>query len=409
MRIIVKFAVTCCLCLAFHAAWASESSLLDDDRITEVEVKKIFDAKDVEGRYVAMDTTDADQDADEDILLVDGLGNVSLMLNLRAEGFSKPEWVAGPVNETPGPISLDLSDVDLDNTEDLIISSSMGEVYLVLAEGQGRYRDMKKISDALNTESGPVQVRVSDVDLDNDEDIVLGNNVGVLYQIENVGMGNFGRASELTKIPEMAPGPYDFVFTDLDFDNDEEILLVDAKGTVYLLENLRGRFAPAKKIAGPFNAEPSGVDIEIADYDYDGDDDIVLMVGSGAVMLIENEGKGAFAKEPIRIAPPLGPQGGEHILALSDVEAETSEDIAVVNTMGWVFLIENDGQGKYESPRSLVESIEMSAGPASVVREDMNGDGAEDTLILDGAGHLYLVLGEYDFVQDRARDLGDDL
>lgn len=409
MRKIVSLNVFLCVCCWFQAAWAVEGFLLDDDRIKEPEIEKIFDAEAVEGRYVALATTDSDQDADEDILLVDGLGNVSLMLNLRAEGFSKPESVAGPVNETPGPVSLDLSDVDLDNDEDLIISSSMGEVYLVYSEGRGRYRDMTKISEALNTESGPVQVRVSDVDLDNDEDIVLGNNVGVLYQIENIGMGNFGRATELAKIPDIASGPYDYVFTDLDFDNDEEILFADAKGSVYLLGNLRGRFAPAKKLAGPFNAEASKVDIEIADYDYDGDDDIVLMIGSGAVMLLENEGKGDFAEKPVTLAPPLGPEGGDRVLALSDIEAETSEDIAVVNTKGGLFLLENDGRGEYGEAKVLAQNVELSAGSASVIREDMNGDGAEDTLILDGAGHLYLVLGAYDFVDERLRDLGDDL
>ncbi|MFO7973562.1 MAG: VCBS repeat-containing protein [Candidatus Hydrogenedentota bacterium] len=393
----------------FFAGRAFGAALLGGDRVTEAEVKKIFDAEDVQARYVALDTTDSDQDADEDILLVDELGNVWLMLNQRADGFTKPKWVAGPVNDMPGPVSLDLSDVDLDNDEDLILTSSMGEVYLVRAEGRGRYRDMNKISDALNTESGPVQVRVSDVDLDNDEDIIVGNNVGILYQIENVGMGNFGRASVLAKISDMASGPYDFVFTDLDFDNYEEILFVDASGTVYLLENLRGRFGSSEKIAGPFNDEPSKVDIEIADYDYDGDDDIVLMIGSGAVMLIENTGEGDFAEKPVTIAPPLGPEDGERILALSDVIAETSEDIAVVNTMGWVFLLENDGQGKYEEPRLVAKKVAMSGGLASVVREDMNGDGAEDTLILDSAGHLYLVLGEYDLVDDRRRDLTDDL
>ena len=51
----------------------------------------------------------------------------------------------------------------------------------------------------------------------------------------------------------------------------------------------------------------------------------------------------------------------------------------------------------------------MSAGAASATREDLNGDGFEDTLILDGAGHLYLVLGIYDPMEERLRGLEDDL
>ena len=409
MRFVLSLIIGCIIAGMACPAFALEGSLLDDEKVTEAETLKLLDAKDVEGRYVALATTDADQDADEDILLVDEMGNVSIMLNERNGKFAKSAWVAGPVNETAGPVSLDLSDVDLDNDEDLLLTNSIGMVYLVLAEGKGRYRKMEQISEALNPESGPVQVRVSDVDLDNDEDVILGNTEGVLYQIENVGMGNFGRATELTKVPNMVPGLYDYVFTDLDFDNDEEIIFIDGKGTVYLLENLRGRFATPEHIAGPFKADAGRVDIEIADYDYDGDDDLVIMGSSGIVVLLENEGQGDFASELEEIAPPLGPEDGMKIMALSDVDAETSEDIVVLNTKGFLFTIENDGLGVYEEPRCIAENLQLSAGLASVVREDMNGDGAEDTLILDGEGHLYLVLGEYSFVEDRARDLGDDL
>ncbi len=389
-------------------ARAAEHSLLDDE-VTKAQTIKILDATGPKARFVAVATINSDQDPDEDILLVDELGTLWLLLNERDCKFAKPKTIAGPVNTVPGPVSLELSDVDLDNDEDILITNSMGVVYLVIAEGRGRYRDMTKISNELNTASGPVQVRVTDLDLDNDEDIIVGNAEGVLYKIENIGMGKFGGATALTRIPGMAPGPYDYVFTDLDFDNDEEVVLVDARETVFLLENLRDRFNAPKKIAGPLTGAPGTVDIEVADYDYDGDDDLVIMGASGAVVLLENKGKGVFASTPKQIAPPLGPEGGSRILAMSDIDAETSEDIVVVNTRGWVFLVENDGLGVYGKPQCLTDSIEMSAGAASATREDLNGDGFEDTLVLDGAGHLYLVLGIYDAMEERLRGMEDDL
>lgn len=410
MRTTVISGVLCCLALGFGTGWASEESLLDDEHVTETVVEKILDAGQVACQYVSVATTDTDQDADEDILLVDALGNVRLMLNNRTKGFSKPVSIAGPVNAVPGPVSLDLSDVDLDNHEDILISSSMGEVYLVSAEGGGRYRPKQKISDALNKESGLVQVRVSDVDLDNDEDIVLATPEGALYKIENVGTGHFGNASLMVQLPNVKSGLFDFVFTDLDFDNDEEIVFIDGIGTVFVLENLGGRFGEPRHIAGPFRKDkPGSVDIEVSDYDYDGDDDLIIMGPAGMIVLLENEGKGVFASRPQQIAPPLGPEGGIHIMALSDPDTLTGEDIVVVNTKGSIFLIENRGDGVYDKPQSIAENIKLAPGPASVVREDMNGDGAEDTLILDGEGHLYLVLGVYDPAEDLERDLEDDL
>ncbi|MBP7430227.1 MAG: VCBS repeat-containing protein [Candidatus Hydrogenedentes bacterium] len=390
-------------------AWAAAESLLDDEEATKAETLKLLDATGAKARFVSVATINSDQDPDEDILLIDELGTVWLLLNERDCKFAKPQMIAGPVNDVPGPVSLDLSDVDLDNDEDILITNRMGVVYLVVSEGRGRYRNMAKISNELNTASGAVQVRVTDVDLDNDEDIIVGNAEGILYKIENVGMGKFGGATALTRIPGLAPGPYDYVFTDLDFDNDEEIVLIDARETVFLLENLRDRFGAPRKIAGPLTGAPGTVDIEIADYDYDGDDDLIILGATGAVLLLENKGKGVFSSTPKQIAPPLGPEGGSRILAMSDIDAETSEDVVVVNTKGWVFLVENDGEGVYGKPECLTDSIEMSAGAASATREDLNGDGFEDTLILDGAGHLYLVLGIYDPMEERLRGLEDDL
>jgi hypothetical protein len=388
---------------------AAAASLLESEEAAKAETVKLLDASAGKSRFVSVATVNSDQDLLQDILLVDELGAVWLLLNEGECNFGKPQRIAGPVNSVPGPVSLTLSDVDLDNDEDILIANSLGEIYLVIAEGRGRYRDMVKISQELNAASGPVHVRASDIDLDNDEDIIVGNSEGVLYKIENVGLGKFGGATMLTRIPGMASGPYDFVLTDLDFDNDEEIILVDSQENVFLLENLRGRFGSPKKIAGPLTKQPGTVQVEVADYNYDGHDDLIIMGGSGAVVLLENKGKGAFSPTPKQLVPPLGPAGGSHIMAMSDMDTTTSEDIVVLNTKGWVFLVENDGQGGARKPQCLTDSLSMAPGAATVTREDLNGDGFEDTLILDGAGNLFLVLGIFDPMEERLRGMEDDL
>ncbi len=401
-----SFLLALALTLSLSAAAAS---LLESEETTKAETLKLLDGSAGKARFVGLATVNSDQDLLQDILLVDELGTVWVLLNEGECNFAKPRRIAGPVNSVPGPVSLELSDVDLDNDEDIMIANSLGAIYLVMAEGRGRYRDMVKISQELNAVSGPVHVRASDIDLDNDEDIIVGNTEGILYKIENVGLGKFGGATLLTRIPGMAPGPYNFVLTDLDFDNDDEIILVDSQENVFLLENLRGRFASPKKIAGPLTKQPGPVQIEVADYNYNGHDDLIIMGGSGAVVLLENKGKGAFSSTPKQLVPPLGPEGGERIMAMSDMDTATSEDIVVVNTKGWVFLIENDGQGGAQKPQCLTDSLPMAPGPASVTREDLNGDGFEDTLILDGAGNLFLVLGIFDPLEERLRGMEDDL
>ncbi len=408
MQGIARFTLICVTTFVLFSGAARAGWLFERDTTDGARVEKILAGEDAEHRYVFLATTDASQNGFQDLLLVDELGHVRLMLNQRGEGFAPPETIAGPVNETPGPVAIETSDVNLNNAEDIIIANSVGEVYLVLAEGRGRFRAMTRISDALNPNGGPMYIRVSDVDADNDEDIVFGNSEGTLYQIENIGMGHFGRATVIARVPNLAPGPYSFVFSDLSFNNFEDIILVDAKGTVFLIENHTGSFSAPRQITGPFSTTPGHVALGLADYDYDGDDDIVMLLGSGALVLIENMGRGAFTRPPKQIAPPLGPEGGVRQLALSDIEAETSEDFVVVNSRGSVHIVENDGRGNYGQPRTIAENIEMAHGVLTVIRDDVTADGAEDALILDAAGNLFVVYGERQLVVDHTRDLGAD-
>ena len=147
-------------------------------------------------------------------------------------------------------------------------------------------------------------MRVTDVDLDNDEDIIVGNAEGILYKIENVGMGS-SAAHRADPDPRPGAGPYDYVFTDLDFDNDEEIVLIDARETVFLLENLRDRFGAPRKIAGPSPArrEPwisksPTMTTTATMIDHPGRD------RSGAAA--PKQGKGRFSSTPNRLRPRSG-------------------------------------------------------------------------------------------------------
>ena len=49
------------------------NNIAGDEHVTETVVEKILDAGQVACQYVSVATTDTDQDADEDILLVDAL------------------------------------------------------------------------------------------------------------------------------------------------------------------------------------------------------------------------------------------------------------------------------------------------------------------------------------------------
>lgn len=363
--------------------------------------RRMVSAADAGVRFVRMATTNVNLDVNEDVILQDERGGIHLLLNEGKGKFAKPRLIVEAVNAEPGPCDFVLSDTDLDNDEDIFVGDSYGRVFKVLNEGQLRFSRPLQISEMLNPEQGPFRMGVSDVDLDNDEDIILVNSQGVVWQITNAGMGSFGMTRRLAEIRGLTPGPIELVFSDLTLNNAEDILVADSRGTVYRLTNSgSGSFGSPQRIMGPMTTEPGRVFLRTMDMDFDGEDDILLMVGDGTVYSLKNRGRGDFAAQPLRASAPVSTQPGLFAMASSELESELGANFIVAHSGSAVYFVESDGQTGFKKPQAISTPLKLKDGGLFALREDLNGDGAADTLLLDGAGDVYFVRGTLELLAE---------
>jgi VCBS repeat protein len=180
---------------------------------------------------------------------------------------------------------LELADVDLDGDLDVLVGNE-GQDQLFLNEG-GRLVDatVRRLP-ARDDETRKIEA--GDFDRDGDPDLVVGNVQFVMresaqdYLLLNDGSGVF-TAADSARLPEDARNNFMLQVVDLDRDGDLDVL---APSTVFarsagdylvLVNDGAGRFSAAAPGAIlPRTAVGNGFDVEVADFDDDGVDDLFL-------------------------------------------------------------------------------------------------------------------------------------
>lgn len=177
-------------------------------------------------------------------------------------------------------------DADADGNLDLALAMEFEQNILLLNDGSGRFTDN---SDRLPREAHDSE-EVAFADFDNDGDLdLLVANVSFVAQwsrqdwlLLNDGTGVFTDAPQ-GALPNEDRDHFTIQVVDLDGDGDTDAIapssLVRQGAGNYriLLNDGSGRFAqPAANIILPASADGNGFDIEVADFDGDGLDDLSL-------------------------------------------------------------------------------------------------------------------------------------
>jgi len=308
-------------------------------------------------------------------------------------------------------------DVDNDNDQDCVISGveiSGRVTRLYLNDGNGVFT---------LSPSNPFEdvflscVAFADIDNDNDLDIFLSGGSSSTYvskMYRNDGNGNY---SEIIGTPFIGVQTGSAAFSDVDNDNDQDILIAGGTITGQKIANLYtndglGNYSLA---SGTF-IPTTNSSVDFADVDNDNDPDVLItgMSASGIrTTLYLNDGLGNYTEDSG--TPFIGVQQGS--AAFSDVDNDNDQDVLILgyNTNlvnpGIARLYINDGFGSFtELMGTPFEDIQLGeVSPLSIQYSknsfafgDVDNDNDVDVLMtgFDGISKvtkLYLNNGFGDF------------
>ncbi len=188
-------------------------------------------------------------------------------------------------------------------------------------------------------------------------------------------------------------GPSDIVVSDLDNNDDEDIVVVNRNADT--ISVLLGDSATTTSFAAAVNYAVGDAPRRamITDLNGDGKDDIVVTnSGSDSIAVLMGNGDGTLA------AAVFYAVGDEPIsLALGDLNADGNDDAVVGNYAGdSVSVLLGNGDGSFDAK---VDSS-IGEGPYDVALADLHGDGGADIVVVnygddaDDAGSVSILFGD---------------
>ncbi|MEH6537352.1 MAG: VCBS repeat-containing protein [Psychroserpens sp.] len=235
---------------------------------------------------------DVNGDGLED-LFIGGAANQSGILYLQNKSGkfikspSQP-WSGEMASEDMGCLFVD---VDGDQDFDLYVASGGNEFEtgnqllkdrLYINNGEGQF--VRNENALPNIAESSQCVRASDIDNDGDLDLFVGTRLiarqytypATSYILINEN-GNFKKASNEIAAPLTSIGMVtDAVFTDIDNDNDEDLMIVGEWMEIKVLTNNEGAFEDESETYGLKDTRGIWWSITAGDLDNDGDDDYVI-------------------------------------------------------------------------------------------------------------------------------------
>ena len=161
---------------------------------------------------------DIEDDGDIDILLLDGLGGLTLHRNLR-QGLLE----ASPIRAEGGPFRA-VAVADFDNDGLLDIGAASGAIHLFRNQGGGEMKSAGEIP--LPDGFGPLRLTAFDYDNDGFQDLAAAGAKGLLL-FRNVGPGRFEAAP--AEVPDVG-SLTDLAVSDIDRDGDLDLVILGEKG-----------------------------------------------------------------------------------------------------------------------------------------------------------------------------------
>jgi len=293
------------------------------------------------------------------------------------------EWNATP---TAG-------DLDGDGSEDVLLVNGYGEINYFENNGDNftQVKDSKNPFDGVNLNDGNLVSAIGDVDEDGDEDLLVGQ-YGKIRYFRNYGdswaepIGNSNPFLEVNMEQNAAPA-----IGDLDGDGDEDVLVGNEQGKIEYFRNEKGSFTQLLGSDNPFDGVNVGgssydkqVSPAIIDLDSDGDEDVLVGNSDGEIFYFRNE-KGSFTQLPGSENPfDKVNVGGKATLTEIDLNKDGDPDVLVGNGEGKIKYFENlsiDINDPAIATDNFVGISENQPKTLNVLKNDFDPEGEPISLI----------------------------
>ena len=305
-------------------------------------------------KTVGVTTGDIDNDGDRDLFVTTTEDHNNLLfLNNGNNTFTDISISAGIIDSS-WSTSASFGDINKDGFLDIyvsnyvnyyslpfynfLISGILNKLYL--NNGDNTFTDATTSYNALNN-GGALATAFTDFDNDNDMDILIGNDFGVLYG-GNALLSNDYPAATYTDISSSSGMDQEINAMGIAIGDYDEDLDLD-----YYITNMMGNLLHTSNNNGTFNQDAIGAGVSAGNtvswgtffIDYDHDSYLDLFVASGGVMsvappqlneLFQNQQSGTFTS--VGLAEGITDTCRSRGAAYSDLDNDGDLDLVVVNT-----------------------------------------------------------------------------
>lgn len=281
-----------------------------------------------------VDLADFDGDGDLDMLFVSEDDQTNeFYLQIEPGSFVNASYRIIPTD-----VSNSHAVMDLDNDGDLdILTGNIGTNRVLINDGSANFSDETRQRWANNARTQDIEL--ADVDNDGDLDVITANE-GQNELFLNTGEGTLQLAED--NMPIIDDESREIKAADLDGDGDLDLLVGNVRFLTsggredyFLLNNGRGVFTEV-----PANYYPAGernhFSIQVVDLDHDGDIDVLLphseisRIGGNVISLL-NDGNGVFTEAGEEGPLPLPLYGNSFDIEVADFNGDGNDDLFFCN------------------------------------------------------------------------------
>lgn len=360
------------------------------------------------GGTAAIAAGDLDGDSRPDIVVVKSLTDEVAVLFNDGQGVLL-DPVLYPVGSSPE--SVVVADFNQDGSLDIAVATrNDSKLWVLMNNGDGTFTT----GEPFDTGTGPVSLVVADIDGESGPDLAAVNTPASnsLTILTNDGLGGFragARNLSITGLDESSEpitpvGGRVVAAGNIDPDGlgDLAVAYADRKVFVLLgdaeqLEHLRFEYH-LEAGEGLGATDPRA--ILLTDLSGNAQPDLVVALhGQNMIALRKNNGSGLFGFEAL-----YGTGAGPSALAGADLDGDGDLDLAVANeSANTVSVFQNQGTASFREAVDLPLTHE-DIGPVGLVSADLNGDEANDLVVVNKVSGTVSVLLNLTVTADAGED-----